>query len=293
MRRALILVLLLIGMQLILPLGRDVPGAGALLTLGFLMLAAYTVGEIVAAWGLPKLLGYLVAGIIFGPSVLGTATLGLMLGMSIGERTSFASLGTVAVLALCPIGITWFVLAERRAAHPLVPLPYFARRNFAGPLAGYFFAHIAYMGAFVVTPILLDDVFAGRMGAGPVAEGDAHALGQWLDRVQAPHGVVRDEAAVERGQAVFMAAEVGCTSCHVGPLYTNNTLADVGLGAVKVPSLVGVGGRAPYMHDGCAATLRDRFGACGGGDTHGHTSQLTPGSVVSLQSVAVSHSCVQ
>jgi hypothetical protein len=30
------------------------------------------------------------------------------------------------------------------------------------------------------------------------------------------------------------------------------------------------------MHDGCAATLRDRFGACGGGDNHGHTSQLTP-----------------
>jgi hypothetical protein len=30
------------------------------------------------------------------------------------------------------------------------------------------------------------------------------------------------------------------------------------------------------MHDGCAATLRDRFGACGGGDKHGVTSKLTP-----------------
>jgi hypothetical protein len=30
------------------------------------------------------------------------------------------------------------------------------------------------------------------------------------------------------------------------------------------------------MHTGCAATLLDRFTpACGGGDTHGHTSQLT------------------
>jgi len=31
------------------------------------------------------------------------------------------------------------------------------------------------------------------------------------------------------------------------------------------------------MHDGCAATLADRFDpACGGGDLHGKTSHLTP-----------------
>jgi MFS family permease len=96
---------------------------------------------------------------IAGSAALGTATLGLMLGMSLGQRSSFSSPGTLAVLALCPIGIAWFVFAERRAEHPLVPLSYFTRPNFAGPLAGYFAAHIAYMGAFVVTPILLDDVF--------------------------------------------------------------------------------------------------------------------------------------
>jgi MFS family permease len=96
---------------------------------------------------------------IAGSAALGTATLGLMLGMSIGERTSFTNPLTFAVLSLCPIGVVWFIFAEKRAPHPLVPLPYFTRPNFAGPLAGYFFAHIAYMGAFVVTPILLDDVF--------------------------------------------------------------------------------------------------------------------------------------
>jgi len=74
MRRGLILLLLLGSMQLILPLGRDVPGSGALLTLGFLILAAYTVGEITGALGFPKLLGYLIAGIIFGPSGLGTVS---------------------------------------------------------------------------------------------------------------------------------------------------------------------------------------------------------------------------
>ena len=45
--------------------------------------------------------------------------------------------------------------------------------------------------------------------------------------------------------------------------------------ALQVPSLAGLGTRAPYMHDGCAATLFDRFSLeCGGGDMHGFTSQL-------------------
>jgi cytochrome c peroxidase len=43
----------------------------------------------------------------------------------------------------------------------------------------------------------------------------------------------------------------------------------------KPPSLLGVAARPPFMHDGCARTLRDRFGSCGGGDAHGKTSHLT------------------
>jgi Kef-type K+ transport system membrane component KefB len=74
MRRAVILVLLLFGMQLVLPLGVRPEDAPSLLTFGFLILAAYTVGEIAVAVRLPKLVGYLVAGVIFGPDVLGVVT---------------------------------------------------------------------------------------------------------------------------------------------------------------------------------------------------------------------------
>lgn len=36
---------------------------------------------------------------------------------------------------------------------------------------------------------------------------------------------------------------------------SNQAIVNVGTGAnFKVPSLLGVGSRAPYMHDGCAAT---------------------------------------
>jgi hypothetical protein len=131
-------------------------------------------------------------------------------------------------------------------------------------------------------PALVDDVFTRRMGGSLVTPEEAQALGAWLDRVRPPRGLVRDAAAVVRGEALFDSPEVGCRSCHLGVLFTNNQLANVGLGAVKIPSLLGVGGRAPYMHDGCAATLRDRFGACGGGDQHGHTSQLSTAAIDDL-----------
>ena len=47
--------------------------------------------------------------------------------------------------------------------------------------------------------------------------------------------------------------------------------------AFQVPSLIGVSRRGPWMHDGCAKTLRDRFvdGACGG-DRHGEVTRLAP-----------------
>jgi Kef-type K+ transport system membrane component KefB len=95
-RRGLILLLLLGGMQLILPLGRDVPGSGALLTLGFLILAAYTVGEITGNFGFPKLLGYLIAGMIFGPFGLATVSSGAVVKLTPINQIAVALIAFVA-----------------------------------------------------------------------------------------------------------------------------------------------------------------------------------------------------
>ncbi|HEX6964544.1 MAG TPA: cation:proton antiporter [Gemmatimonadaceae bacterium] len=76
MRRVAILVLLYVGMQLIIPLeaGTSAGGPQTLLVFGFLVLAAYTVGELATLVTLPKITGYLFAGIVFGPSLLGIVT---------------------------------------------------------------------------------------------------------------------------------------------------------------------------------------------------------------------------
>lgn len=126
--------------------------------------------------------------------------------------------------------------------------------------------------------LLMDEVFTRRMGGLKQSPRRVRAFGQWLDQLPAfrPNPVNVD--AVARGRALFESKPVGCADCHSGPALTNNDTVDVGTGkAFQVPPLVGLGARAPFMHDGCAPTLRDRFSQsteCGGSD-HGHTSQLS------------------
>jgi hypothetical protein len=131
---------------------------------------------------------------------------------------------------------------------------------------------------------LMDDVFTGRMAGPSLSTDQKAALQGWVDTIPAmPPTAGLDAAAVARGQALFTDAQVACSSCHAGMLLTNNSTVDVGTGqALQVPSLRGVAWRAPFMHDGCAATLGDRFGTCGGGDKHGVTSKLAPAQVADL-----------
>src|SRR5690606_26812164 len=66
----------------------------------------------------------------------------------------------------------------------------------------------------------------------------------------------------------------GCDACHAPPLYTSSerpTLDEIGTdpsagrspirgtGRWRVPSLRGVGGNAPYLHDGSVGSLEQLF----------------------------------
>lgn len=61
--------------------------------------------------------------------------------------------------AIAPLGIAAFVRAERQAEAPLLPLEFLRRRNFTAPLIASVFQGAAYMGGFVLAPLLLDNVF--------------------------------------------------------------------------------------------------------------------------------------
>ena len=84
---------------------------------------------------------------------------------------------------------------------------------------------------------------------------------------EAPAAAAGHEAAA-RGQAVFASRK--CASCHAGPTFTKAETFDVGLAddlgnrEFNPPSLRGVGGHEPLLHDGRSATLEDVF------REHGH-----------------------
>jgi MFS family permease len=96
---------------------------------------------------------------VAGSLALGTATFAAMLGLTFVAQRGLADVITLSLLVLAPVAAIVFVGVERRTRHPLVPLRYFRRPGFTGPMAAYFAGHIAYMGGFVISPILLKDVF--------------------------------------------------------------------------------------------------------------------------------------
>jgi hypothetical protein len=118
---------------------------------------------------------------------------------------------------------------------------------------------------------LTHNVFNQRMSGPIVGDDYVAALSKWIDKIPLPKAQApSDAAAVERGKTLFNSKAVGCAECHSGTKMTNNATLDVGTGdKFQVPSLRGVMWRAPFMHNGCAAALIDRFGSCGG-TNHGH-----------------------
>lgn len=130
---------------------------------------------------------------------------------------------------------------------------------------------------------LYQEVLTKRMAGPALDEQQQRALTRFIDGIPAlPESAAAAEPA-ERGRALFESAAVGCAACHGGPAMTNNLTVDVGTGGrFQTPSLRGVRWRAPYLHDGCAPALAQRFGACGGGDRHGRTSHLSSAQLADL-----------
>jgi hypothetical protein len=125
---------------------------------------------------------------------------------------------------------------------------------------------------------LMDEVFVHRMGGAPQTPERTQALLDWISQLTPPARIREaNDPAVLRGKTVFESSRVGCASCHAGSHSQSAFVGTTEAGhALQVPKLTGVGFRAPFLHNGCAATLLDRFNpACGGGDRHGTTSHLT------------------
>ncbi|MCX8010934.1 MAG: cation:proton antiporter, partial [Ignavibacteria bacterium] len=59
--------LIIVGIKIFLPQGYSDFGSDSIIALGFILIAAFSFGELVKLLGFPKIVGYLIAGIVFGP----------------------------------------------------------------------------------------------------------------------------------------------------------------------------------------------------------------------------------
>jgi mono/diheme cytochrome c family protein len=153
--------------------------------------------------------------------------------------------------------------------------------SLAGTIAGT--APYHWPGDMKDMPTLVNDVYTVRMNGAQLTTAQMSAVTQWVQGRPAPPAPSWvDSAASARGKTLFAQSSVGCSSCHSGTKFTDNTTRDVGTGgSFQVPPLVGVGWRTPLMHDGCAATIADRFGACAT-SKHGTIGALTNGNISDL-----------
>jgi cytochrome c553/sugar lactone lactonase YvrE len=108
-----------------------------------------------------------------------------------------------------------------------------------------------------------------RLGGEGLSRKDLAALAAYVRALPAVRTPTRDPAAVARGKQLFDSGELGCTSCHAGPAFTDQSRHRFSgtLTTVDTPGLAGLAASAPYFHDGSAPTLeavlRDRGGVHG------------------------------
>lgn len=96
---------------------------------------------------------------VAGSTTLAAGVAGLMLALGRSRDIGLASPVMLTLVAVGVIGLVAFVRVERRVNAPLLPLEYFRRRNFTAAMLAGSFMGAAYMGAFVIAPIVLLQLF--------------------------------------------------------------------------------------------------------------------------------------
>ncbi len=105
---------------------------------------------------------------IAGALSLVSAVVVLMVALDRGATLGFAHPLALVLLALVPATIWAFAAIERHTSHPMVPLEWFHRRNFAGPAVASATANAAYMGGFILAPQLLQERYGYTLTAATV-----------------------------------------------------------------------------------------------------------------------------
>jgi len=94
-----------------------------------------------------------------GAVAIATSVGAFLFALNRGPEWGWSSIGVIAAFAVSVVSGAAFVHTERRAAEPVFPLHYLSKRNFVFPVAAMGFSNFAYLGAFFLAPLLLEEGF--------------------------------------------------------------------------------------------------------------------------------------
>lgn len=93
-----------------------------------------------------------------GAALVALTVTPLLFALTESSRLGWYHPVVLTALAISPVAGVAFVRVESRAEHPLLPLHYLRRRGFTFAILTQGFLNAAYMGSFILTPLLLQNV---------------------------------------------------------------------------------------------------------------------------------------
>jgi EmrB/QacA subfamily drug resistance transporter len=176
-----------------------------------------------------------------GSVLLAAAVSSLLIGLNRGPELGWSAPLVVACLAVVPVFAVLFVMVERRRDDPLLPLRYIRRRNFSFPVVNMFFLNFAYMGGFIITPLLLQDV----LGYGETRTGLISIARPLAFTLAGPLAGILAVRTGERFNAT--AGSIAIFVSMVGLATVTGSTTDVFIVVVLAASGIGMGMAAPAM----------------------------------------------
>jgi EmrB/QacA subfamily drug resistance transporter len=189
---------------------------------------------------------------IAGALALAMAVGGFMFALGRGREIGLLE-PTIGVSCLIGVlGLVFFVRVERVTDAPLLPLDFFRRRNFTAPILSSSFMNAAYMGAFVLAPLVLIDLFGYSISA---------AAGIMLLRtlsltITSPVGGWLGEHIGERRSAVLGAAVMTVALVVIVGGSLNESLVTFGIGLALQGS--GLGLAMPSLTSAISNSVPDK-----------------------------------
>jgi EmrB/QacA subfamily drug resistance transporter len=175
-----------------------------------------------------------------GAGLLALGVTPLLFSLSEGPRLGWTSPWVATALVVGPVALWAFVRVERTAEHPLLPLRYLRRPGFSAAIASQTMLNGAYMGSFILTPLLLQNVLdfsETKTGLVSIARPLAFAMagplaGAFALRVGARRAAATGSAAVVAALCLMAFLGAGST---VLVIMGSLALAGVGMGLAMPP----------------------------------------------------------